>query len=123
MRNALYILAAILTVIVVEASTADAANVRVGKQSAAFTIPDCYGKQVILSDFKDSKILVVAFVGTDCPLVKLYGARLDELAKKYAGAGGAGGGITSTQQDQPRKIVAHARQYGMTFPILKDLDN
>src|SRR5262245_46346091 len=123
MRSTVSILVAALTtlVVVTTATAADTANTKVGKQIADFTIPDCYGKSVSLSDFKDSKLVVVAFLGTDCPLVRLYGPRLDQLAKKYADSGIALIGINSNRQDQPRKIAAHARQHGMTFPILTDL--
>ena len=95
----------------------------IGKQISDFTLRDFHGKEVSLSDFDGSKLVVVAFLGTDCPMVKLYGARLDEIAKKYADAGVTMVGINSNRQDQPRKIGAFARQYGMTFPILKDPDN
>ena len=122
MRKTLSILAVVLTM-VAAASTADAAKTGIGKQIPDFTIPDYLGKPVSLSDFKDNKLVVVAFLGTDCPLVKLYGPRLDRLAKKYSDSGVAFIGINSNRQDRPRKIAAHARQYGMTFPILKDLDN
>ena len=47
---------------------------------ADFSLADYHGKTVALADFKDKSILVVAFVGTECPLAKLYGARLEELA-------------------------------------------
>ena len=122
MRKALSILAVVLTLIAA-AHTADAAKTKIGKPIPDFTIPDYHGKPVSLSDFEDSKLVVVAFLGTDCPLVKLYGPRLDRLAKKYSDSGVAFIGINSNRQDRPRKIAAHARQYGMTFPILKDLDN
>ena len=40
------------------------------------TIKDSYGKSRNLGEFKDSKFMVVAFLGTECPLAKLYGPRL-----------------------------------------------
>lgn len=95
----------------------------IGKQIADFTLRDYRGKEVSLKDFADDQLVVVAFLGTDCPLVKLYGARLDELAKTYADRGVAVVGVNSNRQDQPREIGAFARQYGVSFPILKDPDN
>ena len=95
----------------------------IGKKIADFTLRDYHGQEVNLRDFAKSKLVVVAFLGTDCPLVKLYGARLSELASKYAAQGVTLLGINSNRQDPPRKIGAYAQQYGITFPILKDLDN
>jgi peroxiredoxin len=95
----------------------------IGKQISDFTLRDYRGKEIKLADFADSKLVVVAFLGTDCPLVKLYGARLEEMSKKYAERGVTFVGINSNRQDTPTKIGAHARTHGMNFTILKDPDN
>lgn len=100
-----------------------AEEMKIGREIPGFTLRDYHGKEVSLKDFDDSELLVVAFLGTDCPLVKLYGPRLEELSKKYAGEGVAFVGINSNRQDAPTKVGAYARMYGMTFPILKDPDN
>jgi peroxiredoxin len=95
----------------------------IGRQIADFTLRDYRGKEVSLADYSGSKLVVVAFLGTDCPLVKLYGARLDEMSKEYADRGVTFLGVNSNRQDPPTKIGAHARAYGMSFTILKDPDN
>lgn len=102
---------------------AEKSSASIGRPIADFTLRDYHGKEVRLSDFADSKVVVVAFLGTDCPLIKLYAPRLDELSKKYAEQGVTLIGINANRQDPPRKIGAFARQYGMEFPILKDPDN
>ncbi|MBL9125031.1 MAG: redoxin domain-containing protein [Planctomycetaceae bacterium] len=94
-----------------------------GTKIPDFTLRDHLGREVSLGDFAASKLVVVAFLGTDCPLVKLYSARLSETAQKYAARGVMLIGINSNRQDQPRKIGAFVQQYGITFPVLKDLDN
>ena len=98
-----------LLVLMSFAANADAADLsksRIGEEIADFTLRDYHGREVSLSDFDDAKVVVVAFLGTDCPLVKLYGPRLDELSKKFAEQGVAVIGINSNRQDQPRKIAA-----------------
>lgn len=118
------ILGLVMLVVLCTAVSAEAAkNTRIGKQISEFTLRNYHGKVVKLSDYDKCKLIVVAFLGTDCPLVKIYGPRLDRMSKKYAELGVQFIGINSNRQDQPRKIAAHARQYGMTFPILKDPDN
>jgi peroxiredoxin len=88
-----------------------------------FSLADYHGKTYSLVDFKDKPILVVAFVGSECPLAKLYGPRLEELAKEYGPRGVAFLGIDPNAQDGVTQIAAYARQHGITFPILKDLNN
>jgi len=41
-----------------------------------FISQDYRGQEFKLSDIKDQEIVVLAFLGTECPLVKLYGSRL-----------------------------------------------
>jgi peroxiredoxin len=96
---------------------------RIGRQIPDFSLRDYHGQKVKLSDFEDAKLVVVAFLGTDCPLVKLYAPRLEALSKQYASEGVVFLGINANRQDPPTKIGAYARKYGMSFPIMKDPDN
>ena len=84
---------------------------------------DYHGKTYSLADFQKKPILVVAFVGTECPLAKLYGPRLAELEKEYGPKGVGFVGIDPNSQDGVTQIAAFARQHAINFPILKDLNN
>ncbi len=95
----------------------------VGQRITPFSLPDYYGKNRSLDEFADAKVVVVAFLGTDCPLVKLYAPRLQELADSYAERGVAVIGINSNLQDPITKIAAQARSQGIKFPVLKDVGN
>lgn len=88
-----------------------------------FSLADYRGKNYSLSDFQDRKIVVVAFIGTECPLAKLYAPRLAELATQYGPKGVAFIGIDPNTQDGVTQIGAFARQNNISFPILKDLNN
>ena len=105
------------------AAQAEKKNTPIGKRIENFSLRDYRGKMHSLDDYADSKLIVVAFLGTDCPLVKLYGPRLEEFSEKYAEQGVTFIAINSNRQDPPTKIGAYAKLYGMTFPILKDPDN
>ena len=61
-------------------TTSAAAKPKLGEPLSAFSLKDCFGKERQLSDFADKKFLVLAFVGVECPLAKLYGPRLADLA-------------------------------------------
>lgn len=95
----------------------------VGKPIADFQLTDYRGRDVSLADFKESRLVVVAFLGTDCPLAKLYGGRLQELSANYAPQGVTFLGINANRQDTLTQIAAYARRHGIEFPILKDGGN
>ncbi len=88
-----------------------------------FMAKDFRGKEWTLSDFRDSQFLVCVFVGTECPLAKLYGSRLAEMAAEYESRGVAFIGVSSNRQDSMTELASYARRHGIEFPILKDLSN
>ncbi len=94
-----------------------------GKILADFSMSNNYGRVVQLSEFDDSKIIVLAFIGTECPLAKLYGPRLDQIAQKYGDKGVTVLGISSNKQDSLTELTAYVHRYKITFPVLKDVGN
>lgn len=88
-----------------------------------FELRDFRGKTHRLSDYSDAECVVLAFVGTECPLAKLYGPRLGELSQSYASRGVQFLGINSNCQDSVTEIASYARRHKVDFPILKDLGN
>lgn len=94
-----------------------------GKQIGEFTLRDYRGKEHSLAELSQSKLIVVAYLGCDCPLAKLYGPRLAELAKEFEPQGVAFLGINANQQDSNTEVAAYARIHGLEFPLLKDTGN
>ena len=88
-----------------------------------FELRNLYGKTHHLTDYADRQLIVIVFVGNDCPLVKLYAARLAELAGEFGPRGVVFLGINSNRQDTLTEIAAFARQAKLEFPLLKDPDN
>ncbi len=86
-------------------------------------IPNNFGKEVALAKFNQSPIIVFAFLGTECPLARLYGPRLDAIANEYADQGVTVLGIFSNRQDTLSELTAYANRYKISFPILKDIGN
>ncbi|WP_372899567.1 redoxin domain-containing protein, partial [Stieleria sp.] len=70
----------------------------------------------------DSAVHVVCFLGTECPLARLYGPRLQRMADRHADRGVAFFGVNSNVQDSPAEIDAYAKQYAIEFPMVKDAD-
>jgi thiol-disulfide isomerase/thioredoxin len=86
-------------------------------------LADSRGQAHNLKELADTKkLVVVVFLGTECPLVKLYIPRLEELASRFATNSVAFLGIDSNQQDSSDDIAAFALRYRVTFPVLKDAD-
>ena len=103
--------------------SAVAAEKLIGKQAPDFRLADSAGKEHALADLRDARFVVVAFVGTECPLAKLYAARLNGLAAKYAERGVRFIAIDSNVQDTAQEIAAYALEHELSFPVLKDPDN
>ena len=95
----------------------------VGRKVESFSARDFRGRAHSLDEYADSQIVVLAFLGTECPLAKLYGPRLASIAKEYAGKGVTILGVNSNRHDSLTEISAYARIHEVGFPILKDLDN
>jgi peroxiredoxin/mono/diheme cytochrome c family protein len=108
---------------VVSVASATEQDPLIGRQIDDFKLNDFRGQPHALSDFQDKKLVVVAFLGTECPLAKLYGPRMQQLAQEFGPRGVAFLGINSNRQDSITEVAAHARIHGIEFPILKDLSN
>ncbi len=94
-----------------------------GKRIGEFALPDPAGRVHKLSEWSDRRLLVVIFLGNDCPLARLYAGRLNELAREFRPRGVAFVGINANQQDAPAKIAEYVQLHALQFPVLKDEDN
>lgn len=92
----------------------------IGRAIEDFTLRDTYGQPHSLSDFRSAKAVVVAFVGTECPLAKLYAPRLVELSQEFPAEGATFLAINSNAQDSLTELAAYARIHEIPFPVLKD---
>ena len=95
-------------------------NAPVASQVDDFTLQDHLGAKHSLREWRDKRAVVVVFLGTECPLAKLYGSRLAEMAAEYKPRGVAFVGIDSNQQDSLLEIGHYARVHKIDFPLLKD---
>lgn len=68
----------------------------------------------------DSKLRVVAFLGCDCPVAKLYARRLEELQTRFATRGVELIGVMSNQHDSIDDITRFAKELGLSFSLVKD---
>jgi peroxiredoxin len=94
----------------------------IGAKVADFALKDTAGETRSLSLYKDKRAVVVVFIGAECPIANLYIPTLNEMQKLYRDKGVVFLGINSNEQDSASDVVAHAREYKVAFPVLKDSD-
>ncbi len=88
-----------------------------------FVLTDYNGKEHSLTDYQNSKAIVVMFIATQCPVSNAYNTRMVKLFEKYHPKGVAFLGINSNKQESVEEIKAHAEQHKFPFPVLKDVNN
>src|SRR5438477_9929571 len=99
---------------------ADTLPSSLGKRIEEFELRDAAGMAHKLSAWADGRVVVVAFLGTECPLARLYAARLNELAEEFAARGVAFVGIDANQQDSAAQIAAYVKNQSLHFCVLTD---
>lgn len=87
---------------------------------AVFSLRDTYGELRSPSDHPEAKAFVVAFLGVECPLAKLYAPRLQKLADDFQQQGVVFYGVDANAQDSLAELAAYGRRHGVQFPLLKD---
>ncbi len=98
-------------------------DLRIGKTIPDFTLNGIDGKPVSLYGFAGKPGAVLIFTGVDCPVGNLYLPRLVELAKIYEPKGMVFLAINSNAGESLEQVAAHAKEHGLTFPVLKDPGN
>lgn len=88
-----------------------------------FTLQDHRGKNYSLAELKDKQVVVLAFLGVECPLAKQYGAKLGKIARDYNDKGVAFLGLDPNSQDSMAQMAAFVRQHEIDFPLLRDVGN
>ncbi|MCA9264031.1 MAG: redoxin family protein [Planctomycetales bacterium] len=86
----------------------------------ALSLVDLYGNSVMLGEHFGPRATVFAFLGVECPLAKLYGPRLSEMAAEFEDRGVRFVGINSNSQDSLVEITAFRRRQNVAIPMLKD---
>jgi peroxiredoxin len=91
-----------------------------GRAIESFSLPDIHGQTRQLVDVKDAKLVVVTFLGVECPLARLYAPRVQKLADEYAAKGVAFLAVDANSQDSLTEMTAFARKYELNIPFLHD---
>ncbi|MFG0286768.1 MAG: redoxin domain-containing protein [Rhodopirellula sp. JB044] len=89
-----------------------------------FELKDPRGLSLTNDDVReDGNCLVVAFLGTECPLAKLYAQTLADLHDEFHPRQVSFVAVMSNRQDSLEEIATFERRSGLPFSIGKDLRN
>lgn len=116
--------AALISLVLLAFVSADAVAAPNGLQNHVdpFSLPGSDGTAVSLSTDPTVSLHVLCFLGTECPLARIYGPRLDALANQYAERGVQFIGINSNIQDSMDELRRYVKDHRLTFPVAKDYD-
>ena len=98
-------------------ATAVAVGAKVPDRSS---LRDLRGNRRSLYSFKDHRAVVLAFLGTDCPISNLYMPGLIEVEKKYRGKGVQFLAVYANEHEDLDQVAMHTRDRDVPFPVLKD---
>ena len=97
----------------VAADSAELNKAAIGKKVTNFKLKDYRGKQHSLIASGGEKGTIIYFMGTDCPLAKLYGPRLQSISDEFSEVGISVLGINSNVQDSITELDAYARRHSV----------
>lgn len=97
----------------------------IGDTVADFKLKNVDGKMVSLTDFKNSKGVIVVFDCNTCPVSKAYNTRIMELSKKYGSKGFPLVAINANSPevspgDSFEEMISVAKKKNYDFPYLVD---
>src|SRR5215212_7699081 len=118
-------ISAVFCVIVLLAAKTTAPNYGIGDTVSDFKLKNVDGKMVALSDYKNSKGVIVIFDCNTCPYSRAYNERIIALNTKYASQGYPVITINSNDPEESEgdafdEMVDLAKRKNYTFPYLVD---
>jgi len=115
-------IAVLLTALFALAIASNAQTLAVGTPMENFSLPDTNGKTQTLDSLRGDKGAVVIFLSAQCPVVKAYNQRINEIAAEYKAKGINFVGINSNSTESADWVKSHATET-YKFPVLIDKGN
>jgi peroxiredoxin len=92
-----------------------------GKVPDVGTLRDLRGNRRALHSFAGNKAVVLAFLGTDCPISNLYLPGLIEMEKRYRSKHAQFLAVYPNEHEDLDDVAAHTSDRDVPFPVLKDV--
>jgi peroxiredoxin len=122
-RKSAVLLATIaLCAFILSPTVGHAGDFAVGSTVENFSLPDTTGKIHSLNELKGKNGTVLVFLSAQCPVVKAYNDRINQIAAEYQAKGINFVGINSNHTEGLDWVKSHAAE-NYKFPMLIDKGN
>lgn len=122
-RKSIFTLAILFAFVSIFSSQANAQGLVIGATAADFSLPDLNGTTQTLNGLKGEKGTVVVWLSGQCPVVKQYNERINQIAEDYKAKGINFIGINSNSTESLDYVKTESEKAGYKFPVLIDKDN
>lgn len=95
-------------------------KVAISTKVGPFELMDFRGRTYRSEEFSSAPAIALVFLGTECPLAKLYALRVNQLEQEYREAGVVFLAVNPNVQDSLEMMAAFARRHELEMPFLKD---
>jgi peroxiredoxin len=105
------------------AGTSFGKGLAIGDKLDDFSLRDASGVVQTFNGLKGTHGAVVIFLSAECPVVRGYVQRINQLAADYQSKGIAFIGVNANVTETAERVKANAGEYGFKFPVLIDKGN
>lgn len=98
-------------------------GLEIGSIVESFSLADTEGKVRSIGDLKGKKGTVVIWLSAQCPVVRGYKDRINQIAAEYKAKGISFVGINSNATEDLEWVKSNKVDFGYDFPILIDKGN
>ena len=98
-------------------------GLEIGTTVESFSLPDTDGKMHTLDSLRGKKGTVIVWLSAQCPVVKAYKDRINEIAAAYKDKGINFIGINSNATEDVTWVKSNITEFGYQFPMLIDKGN
>ncbi len=124
MKKVSVLIAAVFAVFaLVSFNNVSAEDFAVGTTLADFKLTDINGKEQSFNNLKGKNGAVLVFLSAQCPVVKSYNERINQIAAEYESKGIAFIGINANATESLDFVKSNAAEVGYKFPVLIDKGN
>lgn len=115
-------LAAIVYLLMPLATTAGI-GIEIGSKVDGFSLPDTEGKMQTLDSLKGKNGTLIVWLSAQCPVVRGYKERINEIAADYQTKGINFVGVNSNSTEDLNWVKSNIAEFGYKFPVLIDKNN
>jgi peroxiredoxin len=121
-RKSIFLAAILAALVYVLCPGVNAQTFAVGSTVENFNLTDINGKEQSFESLKGEKGTIIVFLSAQCPVVKAYNDRLNQIANDYKAKGINFIGINSNSTESLDWVKSHAEEH-YKFPMLIDKGN